>query len=110
MQASSSSMRGDHQEATVMCPVCNIEGIRKVSQSSQNLGRMYAKCLKCEKLLGWVHDANPNLERRLLSEIEILKHELRELKMMLKTVEKGQSILAMLEIGVIVSVALGLIL
>ncbi|KAJ8443758.1 hypothetical protein Cgig2_029663 [Carnegiea gigantea] len=101
MQASSSSRRGDHQDATVMCPRCNIEGIRKVSQSSQNPGRMYAKCLRCEKFLGWVHEANPNLERRLLSEIEIVKHELRELKMILKIVEKGQSILAMLEIGVI---------
>ena len=110
MQASSSSRRGDHEEATVMCPRCNIEGIRKVSQSSQNPGRMYAKCLRCEKFLGWVHEANPNLERRLVSEIEIVKHELRELKMMLKIVEKGQSILAMLEIGVIVLIALVLIL
>ncbi|KAJ8428564.1 hypothetical protein Cgig2_000428 [Carnegiea gigantea] len=104
MQASSSSRRGDHQEATVMCPRCNIERIRKVSQSSQNPGRMYAKCLRCEKFLRWVHEADPNLERRLLNEIEIVKHELRELKMMLKIVEKGQSILAMLDIGVIVLV------
>ncbi|KAJ8422930.1 hypothetical protein Cgig2_012944 [Carnegiea gigantea] len=30
MQASSSARRGDHQEATVMCPRCNIGGIKKV--------------------------------------------------------------------------------
>ena len=71
---------------------------------------MYAKCFRCEKFLGWVDEANPNLQRRLLSEIEIVKHELRELKMMLKILEKGQSILAMLEIGVIVLLALVLIL
>jgi len=46
----------------------------------------------------------------LLSEIEIVKHELRESKMILKILEKAQSILAMSEIGVIVSLALILIL
>ena len=93
-----------------MCPRCNIEGIRKVSQLSQNPGRIYAKCLRCEKFLGWVDEANPNLGKRLLSEIEIVKHELKELKMMLKILEKVQIILAMLEIGVIVLLALVLIL
>ncbi|KAJ8446753.1 hypothetical protein Cgig2_002708 [Carnegiea gigantea] len=66
MQASTSSRRGDHEQATVMCPKCNIEGMRKVSHSSQNPGKMHAKCLRCEKFLGWVDEANPNLERRLL--------------------------------------------
>ncbi|KAJ8446342.1 hypothetical protein Cgig2_005873 [Carnegiea gigantea] len=55
--------------------------------------------LKQEKKVRWVDEANPNREKRLLSEIEIVKHELRELKMMLKILDKGQSILAMLEIG-----------
>ena len=54
--------------------------------------------------------ANPNLKKRLLNEIAIAKHELRELKMMFKIQEKGQSILAMLEIGVIMLLALTLIL
>ena len=84
--------------------------MRKVSHSSQNPGRMYAKYLRCKKFLGWVDEANPNLGKRLLSEIEIVKHELKELKMMFKILEKGQSILATLEIGVIVLLALVLIL
>jgi len=71
---------------------------------------MYAKFLRCKKFLGWVDEANPNLEKRLLSEIDIVKHELRELKMMLKILEKGRSILAMLEIDVIVLLVLVLIL
>ena len=110
IQGSASSRRSDHEQGTIMCPRCNLEGMKKVSNSSQNPGRMYAKCLRCEKFLGWVDKANPNLERRLLSEIEIVKHELRELKMMLKILEKGHSILAVLEIGVIVLLALILIL
>ena len=81
-----------------------------MSNSSQNPGRMYAKCLRRDKFLEWVDEANPNLEKRLLSEIEIVKHELRELKMVFKIHEKGHSILAMLEIGVIVLLALVLIL
>jgi len=97
MQASTSSRRGDHEQTTVMCPRCNIEGRGKVSHSSQNPSRMYAKYLRCEKFLGLVDEANPNLESRFLSEIEIVKHELKELKMMLKILEKEQSILTMLD-------------
>ncbi|KAJ8434135.1 hypothetical protein Cgig2_000855 [Carnegiea gigantea] len=74
MQASTSSRRGDHEQATVMCLRCNIKGRRNVDE------------------------ANLNLKRRLLSEIEMVKHELKELKMMLKILENGQSILVMLEI------------
>ena len=110
MQGSTSSRRGDHEEATAVCLRCNIERMRNVSHSSQNPCRMYAMCLRCKRFLGWVDEANPNLKKRLLSEIEIVKHELRELKMMLKILEKGQSILAMLEISVIVLLALVLIL
>ena len=93
-----------------MCPRCNIQGMRKVSPPSQNSSRMYAKCLRCEKFLGWVDEANPNLEKRLLSETEMVKHVPRELKMVFKILEKGHSILALLEIGVIVLLALVLIL
>ncbi|KAJ8446108.1 hypothetical protein Cgig2_000905 [Carnegiea gigantea] len=67
MQGSSSSRRGDHEQAIVMYRRCNIEEIRKVSHSSQNPGRMYAEHLRCEKFLGRVDEANPNLEKRLLS-------------------------------------------
>ncbi|KAJ8435959.1 hypothetical protein Cgig2_017497 [Carnegiea gigantea] len=80
MQGSTSSRRGDHKRENVICPRCNIQGMRKVSHSSQKPG--------------WVDEANPTLEKRLLSEIEIVKHELRELKMMFKILENVQSILA----------------
>jgi len=40
--------------------------MRKVSHWSQNLGRMYAKCLRYEKFLGWVDEANPNLEKKIV--------------------------------------------
>jgi len=58
--------------------ICN--DMRKVSQLSQNPGRVYVKRLRCDKFLGRVNEANPNLERRLLSEIEVVKHEQRELR------------------------------
>jgi len=57
-----------------------------------------------------VDEANPTLGKRLLSEIEIVKHELRELRTMFKMLEKGPSILVMLDIGGIVLLALVLIL
>ncbi|KAJ8452627.1 hypothetical protein Cgig2_004963 [Carnegiea gigantea] len=97
MRGSTSSRRSDHEQETVTCPTC--KGMRKVSNSSQNPGRMYAKCLRCDTFLEWVDEANPNLENRLLTEIEIVKHELMELKMVFKILEKGQSVLAMLEIS-----------
>ena len=93
-----------------MCPRCNVQGMRKVSQSRQNPGRVYVQCWRCDKFFGWADETNPNLERRLLNEIEIMKHEPRELKTMFKIIENGQSILVILEIGVIVLLALILIL
>jgi len=63
IQRSTSSRRGDHEQKTVMCPRCNIQGMRKVSHLSQNPGRKYAKCFRCEKFLGGVDEANPNLEK-----------------------------------------------
>ncbi|KAJ8434610.1 hypothetical protein Cgig2_025036 [Carnegiea gigantea] len=54
---------------------------------------------KLKKCSGWVDEANPNLERRLLSEIEIVKHELRELKMMLKILEKEECHLKLGNLG-----------
>ncbi|KAJ8426474.1 hypothetical protein Cgig2_009071 [Carnegiea gigantea] len=38
MQGSTSSRRGDHEQETIMCPRHNIQGMRKVSHSSQNPG------------------------------------------------------------------------
>jgi len=110
MQGSTSSRTNNDEQESVKCPRCNLQGMRKVSQSSQNPGKVYVKCLRCEKFLGWVDEENPNLERRLLCEIEEVKHQLRELKIMVKILEKGQSILAILEVGVIVLLAIVLIL
>ncbi|KAJ8426980.1 hypothetical protein Cgig2_033928 [Carnegiea gigantea] len=90
---------GENERINLIKERCNIQGMRKVSHSSRNLGRIYATCLRYKKFLGWVDEANLNLEKRLLSEIEIMKYDLRELKMMFKILEKGQSILVMLEIA-----------
>ena len=110
MQRSASSRRSDHEQGTIMCSRCNIEGMKKVSNSRQNPGRMYAKCLRYEQFLGWVDEANPSIELRMLSEMEIVRNDVRELKMMLRILEKGQSILVMLEIGIIVLLMLVLVM
>jgi len=36
IQGSTSLRRDDHEQAAVMCPRCNIEGMRKLSHLSQN--------------------------------------------------------------------------
>jgi len=60
-----------------------MQGIRKVSHSSQNPGREYMKCLRCDKFLKWVNDDN-EMEKRILVMLTEIKKELSELRMLVK--------------------------
>ncbi|KAJ8442795.1 hypothetical protein Cgig2_016261 [Carnegiea gigantea] len=93
MSSSRSNQLGDD----CICLRCHMQGIRKVSHSSQNPGREYMKCLQCDKFLKWVNDDN-EMEKRLLVMLTEIK-ELSELRMLVKLIEKGQSVVYMLLIG-----------
>ena len=82
-----------------------MQGIRKVSHSSQNQGREYIKCLRCDKFLKWVNDDN-EMEKRILVMLTEIKKELSELRMLVKLIEKGQSVVYMLLIGIIVALVI----
>ena len=82
-----------------------MQGIKKVSHSSQNPGREYTKCLRCDKFLKWVNDDN-EMEKRILVVLTEIKKELLELRMLVKLIKKGQSVVYMLLIGIIVALAI----
>ncbi|KAJ8439118.1 hypothetical protein Cgig2_027044 [Carnegiea gigantea] len=73
------------------CSRCHMQGIRKVSHSSQNPGRGYMKCLRCNKFLKWVNDDN-EMEKRILMMLTEINKELSELRILVKLIEKGQSV------------------
>ena len=68
-------------------PRCHMQGTKKVSHSSQNPGREYIKCLRCDKFLKWVNDDN-EMEKRILLMLTEIK-EVSELRMLVKLIEKG---------------------
>jgi len=76
-----------------------------VSYSSQNLGRGYIKCLRCDKFLKWVNEGN-EMEKRIMMMLTEIKKEQSELRMLFMLVEKGKSIVFMLLIGIIVALAI----
>ena len=86
-------------------PRCHMQGIRKVSHSSQNLGREYMKCIGCDKFLKWVNDDN-EMEKRILLMLTEIKKELSELRMLVTLIENGQSVVYMLLIGIIVALVI----
>ena len=88
-------------EGDGVCPRCHTQGARKVSHSSQNPGREYIKCLRCDKFLKWVNHEN-DIDSRIIMMLTEIKNELAELRMMVKLIEKGQSTMYMLLVGVIV--------
>jgi len=101
MQGSSSSRNNCRFEREVIiCPRCNVEGIRKVSQSTTNPGRVYFKCANCDKFLGWADEVKQSMEGEILTDIAEVKKEVTEL--IVKMIEKGQSVIIMLLIAVIV--------
>ncbi|KAJ8430018.1 hypothetical protein Cgig2_008457 [Carnegiea gigantea] len=75
MSSSRSNQLGDD----CICPKCHMQGIRKVSHSSENPGREYMKCLRCDKFLKWVNDDN-EMEKRNLVMLTEIKKELSELR------------------------------
>ena len=62
------------------------------------------KCLQCDKFLKWANDDNEMEKRILVMLIEI--KELSELRMLVKFIEKGQSVVYMLLIGIIVTLVI----
>ncbi|KAJ8420925.1 hypothetical protein Cgig2_030219 [Carnegiea gigantea] len=90
----SSSRSGDNY----ICPGFHMQGIGKVSHSSQNPGREYMKCLRCDKFLKWVNDDN-GMGKRILVMLTEIKKEFSELRMLVKLIEKGQSVVYMLLVG-----------
>jgi len=112
MQGSSSSRNnsGSRFEREVMiCGRCNVQGTRKISQSTTNPGRVYMKCMNCDKFLGWADEVKQNMDGKMLTDIEELKKEVRELKMIVKMIEKGQSVVIMLLIAIIVVLTIMLV-
>ncbi|KAJ8439902.1 hypothetical protein Cgig2_003968 [Carnegiea gigantea] len=105
MEASSSSRRKLASEDIAVCQRCNCEGVRKVSHSSQNPGRLYFKCLSCDKFLKWAANEGSQ-ERAVVVDVDLLKKELMEMKLMLKFIEKGQTLIVMLLIVVIVLIVM----
>ncbi|KAJ8443799.1 hypothetical protein Cgig2_017280 [Carnegiea gigantea] len=105
MEASSSSRRKLASEDIAVCRRCNCEGVRKVSHSSQNPGRLYFKCLSCDKFLKWAANEGSQ-ERAVVVDVDLLKKELMEMKLMLKFIEKGQTLIVMLLIVVIVLIVM----
>jgi len=58
MQLSSSAMNNlpsACEDEVAVCRRCNCEFL-KVPHPSQNLGRIYSKCMKCNKFLKWAAD------------------------------------------------------
>ena len=101
MQGSSSSWSSHNEhEVQPVCPRCNVPGARRVSHP----GRVYMKCMQCDKFLGWadVVRQNSSNEAKILGDIQAMRQELRELKMIMQMTEKGQSIIVMLLIFVII--------
>ena len=99
-ERTSSSRSNELNEGDGVCPRCHMQGARKVSHSSQNPRREYIKCLRCDKFLKWVEN---DMERRIIMMLAEIKNKLSELRMMGKLIEKGQSTMYMLLVGVICS-------
>jgi len=73
MLGSSSSRNNSasgYEREVMICPRCNVQGIRRVSQSSTNPGRVYIKCTSCDEFLGWMDELKQNMKAKILSEIE----------------------------------------
>ncbi|KAJ8432673.1 hypothetical protein Cgig2_033999 [Carnegiea gigantea] len=92
MEGSSSSRSKLASEDIAVCRRCNCEGVRKVSHSSQNLGRLYFKCLRCDKFLKWAANEGPQ-ERPVVVDVDIENKELMEMRLMLKFIKKGQTLI-----------------
>ena len=54
--------------------------------------------MQCDEFLSWVDAMGQNLDAKISSEIQAIRKEFKELKM----IEKGQSIVVMLLIAVII--------
>ncbi|KAJ8441653.1 hypothetical protein Cgig2_019787 [Carnegiea gigantea] len=105
MEGFSSSRSKLASEDIAVYQRCNCEGVQKVSHSSQNPGRSYFKCLRCDKFLKWVANEGPQ-ERPMVVDVDIVKKELMEMRLMLKSIEKGQTLIVILLIVVIVLIAM----
>ncbi|KAJ8444175.1 hypothetical protein Cgig2_030995 [Carnegiea gigantea] len=105
MEGSSSSRSKLASEDIAVCRRCNCEGVRKVSHSSQNSKRLYFKCLRCDKFLKWAANEGPQ-ERSVVVDVDIVKKELMEMRLMLKFIENGSDVPAY--VPVVQNVFLGL--
>ncbi|KAJ8440760.1 hypothetical protein Cgig2_005491 [Carnegiea gigantea] len=105
MEESSSSRNKLASEDIAVCRRCNCEHVQKVSHSSQNPGRLYFKYLRCDKFLKWAANEGPQ-ERPVIVDVDIVKKELMEMRLMLKFIEKGQTLIVVLLIVVIVLIAM----
>ncbi|KAJ8423916.1 hypothetical protein Cgig2_014318 [Carnegiea gigantea] len=92
MEGSSSSWSKLGSDDIAVYRRCNCEGVRRVSHSSQNPGRMYFRCLRCDKFLKWAADEGPE-ERQVVVEVDEVKKELIERRLILKFIEKGQALI-----------------
>ena len=103
--SSSRCNRATEEEQVVMCPRCNCQATKKVSHSNQNSGRGYYKCMRCEKFVKWADEAKCDCDKKILKSFNEVKVELTEIRVMLKLIEKGQNIMLMLLVAVIIIVS-----
>ncbi|KAJ8443099.1 hypothetical protein Cgig2_030867 [Carnegiea gigantea] len=87
MQGSSFSWSSQNKHEFVTCLRC------KLSNTPE---RVYMKCMQCDEFLSWADAVGQNLDAKILSEIQPMRQEFRELKMIVQMIAKGQSIIVML--------------
>ncbi|KAJ8424079.1 hypothetical protein Cgig2_025232 [Carnegiea gigantea] len=76
MEGSSSlrnNLASECKDGIAVCRRCNCESVKKVSHLSQNPGRIYFKCLRCNKFLKCVANHGPQ-ERQMIVDIDEVKH------------------------------------
>ena len=66
------------------------------------------KVLKCDKFFKWVNDDN-EIEKRIMMMLTEITKELSELRILYKLIKKGQSIVFMLLIAIIVALAIAML-
>ncbi|KAJ8443093.1 hypothetical protein Cgig2_030861 [Carnegiea gigantea] len=81
MQGSSFSWSSQNKHEFMTCLRCTVQGTRRVLQLINNPERVYMKCLQCDEFLSWADAMGQNLNAKILSEIQAMRQEFRELKM-----------------------------
>ena len=96
----------------MLCPTCHAPEERRVSQSIQNLGREYIRVSICQRFLRWAQsnrrevkeeeESTPRLAIMLnASNMHDILVELREIRMLIKMLEKNLSLIIIFRIVIV---------